>query len=157
MVTNQVKQLISSRKYVLMLIKEQHKNDCSECKIHFINKLVKVVNSFPRNIIHKQDKQHEIHLISYEHLLKNRMTLNSFIQLNSRNYHHQQCIAGNGTCESNQRLVLDGMFIFSFKGASQYWGNTTLHFFGIASSFHALKTNGASFQVERKSISFHDK
>lgn len=49
------------------------------------------------------------------------------------------------------------MFIFSFRGASQYWGKSVLHFFGIASSFHALKSNEASFQVERKSISFHDK
>jgi len=49
------------------------------------------------------------------------------------------------------------MFIFSFKGAGQYWGKSVLHFFGIASSFHALKSNEASFQVERKSISFHDK
>ena len=79
--------------------------------------LVKLVNSFPRNLIHKQDKQDEIHLMSYEHPLKERMNLNSYIQLNSRSYHHQLCIAGNGTCEFNQRIVSNGMFIFSFRGA----------------------------------------
>lgn len=100
-VTNQVKRLKSSSKYVLMFSKEQHKDDCSKCEIQFIDQLVTVVNSFPRNLIHKQDKQHEIHLMSYEHLLKDRMTLNSFIQLNSRKYHHQQRIVGNGTCDSN--------------------------------------------------------
>lgn len=84
-----------------MFIMEQHKDDCSECEIQFIDQLVKVVNSFPRNLIHKQDKGHEIHLMSYEHLLKDIMILNSFIQLNSKNYDHRQCIAGNGTCESN--------------------------------------------------------
>jgi len=84
-----------------MFIQEQHKDDCSRCEIQFIDQLVKVVNSFPRNLIHGQDKQHKIHLMCYEHILKDRMNLNSFIQLNSRNYHHQQCIAGNGTCESN--------------------------------------------------------
>lgn len=93
-VTNQVKQFTSSSKYVVMFIKEQHKINCSRCEIQFIDQLVKVVNSFPRNLIHKHDKQHEIHLMSYEHLLKDRMNLNSFIQLNSRNYHHQQCIVG---------------------------------------------------------------
>ena len=95
--------------------------------------------------------------MSCEHLLKERMNLNSFIQLNSRNYHHRQCIAGNGTCESNQRLVSDGMFIFSFMGAGQYWGKSISHFFSIASSFHDFKSNEASLQVEWKSISFHDK
>ena len=98
-VSNQVKKFISSSKYVLMVIKEQHKVYCSRCEIQFIDQLVKVVNSFPRSLIHEQDKQHEIHLMSYEHLLKDRMNHNSFIKLNSRNYHHQQCIAGNGTCE----------------------------------------------------------
>lgn len=49
------------------------------------------------------------------------------------------------------------MFILSFRGAGQYWGKSMLHFFGIASSFHALKSNEAYFQVERKFISFHDK
>ena len=88
-VSNQVKQFISSSKYVLMVIREQHKVDCSGCEIQFIDQLVRVVNSFPRSLIHEQDKQHEIHLMSYEHLLKDRMNLNSFIQLNSRNYHHQ--------------------------------------------------------------------
>ena len=47
-----------------MFIKEQHKDDRLECKIQFIDQLVKVVNSFPRNLIHKQDKKHEIHLMS---------------------------------------------------------------------------------------------
>lgn len=155
-VTNQVKYLISSSKYVIMFIKEQHKDDCSICEIHFIDQLVKVVNSFPRNLIHILDKKHEIHLISYEHLLKDRMNPNSFIQLNSRNYRHQQCIVGNGTCESKHKLILDGMSIFSFKGASQYWGRSVLHFFCIPSSFHALKINEASFWVEREFISFHD-
>ena len=60
-VTNQVKKLISSSKYVLMFIKEQHKDDCSRCEIQFIDQLVKVVNFFPRNLIHKQDKQPTIH------------------------------------------------------------------------------------------------
>ena len=32
-----------------------------------------------------------------------------------------------------------------------------LYLFGIGSSFHALKSNEASFQVEIKSINFHDK
>lgn len=49
------------------------------------------------------------------------------------------------------------MFIFSFRGAGQYWGKLVLHLFGIASSFHALKSNEASFQVDRKSINFHEK
>jgi len=49
------------------------------------------------------------------------------------------------------------MFIFSFSGVDQYWGKSVLFFFRIASSFHDLKSNEASFQVERKSISFHDK
>ena len=65
-----------------MIIKEQHKVDCSRCEIQFIDQLVKVVNSFPRSLIHEQDKQHEIHLISYKHFLKDKMNLNSFIQLN---------------------------------------------------------------------------
>lgn len=95
--------------------------------------------------------------MSYEHLLKDRMNLNSFIQLNSRNCHHQQFIIGNGTCESNQRLVSDGMFIFSFRGARQHWGKSVLHLFGNASSIHTLKINEAYLQVERKSISFHHK
>ena len=51
--TNQVKKLISSSKYLLMYIKEQHKDDCSRCEIQFIDQLVKVVNSFPRNLIHE--------------------------------------------------------------------------------------------------------
>ena len=156
-VSNQVKQFISSSKYVLMVIKEQHKVDCLRCEIQFIDQLVKVVNSFPRSLIHEQDKQHEIHLMSYEHLLQDRMNLNSFIQLNYRSYHHQQCIAGNGTCDSNQRLASSCMFIFSFRGAGQYWGKSVSHFFSIASSFHAFKSNETSLQVERKSISFHDK
>jgi len=86
-VSNQVKQFISSSKYVLMVVKEQHQVDCSNCEIQFIDQLVKVVNYFPRSLIHEQDKQHEIHLMSYEHLLKDRMNLNSFIQLNCKEWY----------------------------------------------------------------------
>jgi len=49
------------------------------------------------------------------------------------------------------------MFIFSFRGAGQYWGKSVSHFFSIASSFHAFRSNETSLQEERKSISFHDK
>ena len=53
-------------------------------------------------------------------------------------------------------LIRD-LFIFSFRAVSQYWGESALFFFHITSSFHDLKSNEASFQAKRKSISFHDK
>ena len=71
---NQMKCLISSSKrYILMSIKEQHKdlNDTFlGCEIQYEGNLVKKVDSFqdivkePKHLLHKKEISHEMHLMS---------------------------------------------------------------------------------------------
>jgi len=47
------------------------------------------------------------------------------------------------------------MFIFSFRGASQYWGNSMFNFSCIVLPCHVLNNFETYFQVERKPLCFH--